>query len=79
MLSKSSTRLLIPEHDVCAEVSASEVPPQIMLQRNKHSIAPVFNNALFGLTIVCAVLGVVTNLSGGSEAQSDQMPTLQTG
>lgn len=51
-------------------------PQQVILQRNKHSVAPGI--ALFGLTIVCAVLGVVTNLSSGaSEPQIEQIPTLQ--
>ena len=76
VLKKNDTRLLIPDHDVGEE---AQEPPQVMLQRNKHSLAPGMNNALFGLTIVCAVLGVVTNLSGANEPHQEIKPTIYSG
>lgn len=39
-----------------------EEPPQLVLQRNQISIGGFFtSNGIFSLTVVCAVLGVLSN------------------
>jgi hypothetical protein len=50
---------------------ADEETPLLVLQRNQMSIgAFLANNGIFSLTIVCAVLGVVTSYQSSDEQNS---------
>lgn len=57
----------------------------MVLQRNQISVSGFLNNStIFGLTIVCAVLGMVTSYTsdshvGSTSALKDTVVTMNTG
>lgn len=60
LITEKNIRLQLQENDVVSEPPFDEEPPQMVLQRQPQ-ISIGMNTALFSLTIVCAVLGIVTN------------------
>ena len=54
-------------------------PPQMVLQRNQVSVSNFLNNGtVFGLTIVCAVLGVAFNQSSEPTEGHDHQQVIRT-
>lgn len=57
----------------------AEEPPQMVLQRNPQISLAYSNTTIFGLTVVCAVLGVITAFHSAPQQYNYDSQNLYTG